>query len=514
MMQGEIQQHKEIGLLFAAVFLLIALFMTMTCVHRLLHSQYLQIAILKALGFHKHRLYRHYLSHSVFVCLLGSVLGWLLGIYLLSRLLYPMMEELYALPQLQAAILPGSWFLPIICTLLCAGITLFVTRQYLQERVADMLYANEVLRPTITLPFSSILIHLSFSMRWNLRDMLQNKLRSFMSIFGVIGCVALLLASFGLMSSMQHLVTWTFDEMLTYEVKLSGDISKEQAQTLTQDIFGEGLMEGTVELAYENQTKNVAFTGMESQDYLRLFDESMQPVIIKDGVGLSRKVAEELHIDVGDHIQWRFIGETVWHHAIVRTLLYTPMSQGITMMSEDMASGKLNFQPTSLIGMEPKDASMLTKTNFTLTNKEDSQQALSTMLDSSSALSILFVMMAGLLGSVILYNLGTLSYMERYRDMATLKVLGFDEKTLQRIMIQQNIWLSALGILLGLPVGYLVLWLMLQTIQSSIDIAAYLPAYGWLCTVLGTFLLSWLIAKLLSRKLKRIDMVAALKIKE
>ena len=129
-------------------------------------------------------------------------------------------------------------------------------------------------------------------------------------------------------------------------------------------------------------------------------------------------------------------------------------------------------------------------------------------------LSALFLIMAVLLGSVILYNLGTLSYIERYRDMATLKVLGFDRKRINKLMIQQNLWLTIVGILIGLPVGFGLLVIMVGTVQSSIDMIVYTPAYIYVFCILGTYMLSLLINKILTNKLKHIDMVSALKINE
>ena len=104
--------------------------------------------------------------------------------------------------------------------------------------------------------------------------------------------------------------------------------------------------------------------------------------------------------------------------------------------------------------------------------------------------------------------------MERYRDMATLKVLGFNNKRIRKLMIQQNIWLTIVGIIIGLPIGYELLGIMVSTVQTSIDMESYAPVYVYGVSILGTFILSWIINKALSLKVKSIDMVSALKINE
>lgn len=100
MISDEITQHKEIGLIFVAVFFFIAMLITITTVHRLLNSQRMQIGILKSLGFRKRKLYIHYISHSTFVCAVGSLIGWCIGYIILPKILYPVMEEIYTLPKL------------------------------------------------------------------------------------------------------------------------------------------------------------------------------------------------------------------------------------------------------------------------------------------------------------------------------------------------------------------------------------------------------------------------------
>ena len=99
MIEDEIAQHREIGLIFVAVFVFIAVLIAMTTVHRLLSSQRMQIGILKALGFRKRQLYLHYISHSTIVCLLGAAAGWCAGYVVLPKIFYPIMREIYTLPE-------------------------------------------------------------------------------------------------------------------------------------------------------------------------------------------------------------------------------------------------------------------------------------------------------------------------------------------------------------------------------------------------------------------------------
>lgn len=515
MINDEITQHKEIGLIFVMVFLFIAILVTITTVHRLLNSQRLQIGILKSMGFHKRPLYIHYISHSTFVCLVGSVAGWCAGYVTLPKLLFPIMEEMYILPKLKPAMLTGSWMFPVVCALACLTVSLVVCHKYLKENTAKILYSNSIEKEYQELPLPSLWKHLSFYGQWNLRDIFRNKLRSSMTIFGVMGCVALLFSSFGLFASMNYMSEWTFDKVQTYDTKVTGDFSDEEFKNkLIQSMYGEELMETSAEVKFDGKEETVAFSGIESQDFLRLYDSEGKEIELEEGLALSGNTADKLGIEVGDRLKWKFAGSDEWYLEVVKYIVRTPMTQGITMLKSEMDAEGIPFHTTSIIGEKPKKS--LTDSDYvdSVQHKADLKSALDTILNASVMLSMLFLVCAVLLGGVILYNLGTLSYMERYRDMATLKVLGFHNQRIRKLMIQQNIWLTIAGIVIGLPAGYGLTILMLSTVQDSIDIRVYIPTYVYIISVLGTFLLSWSISKFLSRKIYRIDMVFALKLNE
>ncbi len=119
-----------------------------------------------------------------------------------------------------------------------------------------------------------------------------------------------------------------------------------------------------------------------------------------------------------------------------------------------------------------------------------------------------------ILGIVVLYNLGIMSYVERYRELATLKVLGFRDKAIGRLLISQNIWLTVVGVLVGLPAGVGVLQWLLDSLAGEYEMKLMLGPLTYAVSVLLTFGTSLLVGWMVSRKNKKIDMVEALKIAE
>ena len=190
MLQDEIHQHKELGMIFSITFLSIALLVSITTIHRLLNQQTSIIAILKALGFHKTRLYLHYAAHGTLISFCGAMIGCILGTLTFSSITYPFMNEIYTLPKLTASSIMFTYALPCLCAGLSFVIALCITHQHLRYPAA-MILSNRHTKRNACHSFTQNISNVaSFITQWNIKDITRNPLRSIMSIFGVIGCTA------------------------------------------------------------------------------------------------------------------------------------------------------------------------------------------------------------------------------------------------------------------------------------------------------------------------------------
>ena len=124
---------------------------------------------------------------------------------------------------------------------------------------------------------------------------------------------------------------------------------------------------------------------------------------------------------------------------------------------------------------------------------------------------IIFVFGAVVLGAVVLYNLGIMSYVERARELATLKVVGFRDRHISKILIAQNLWLTVIGVAIGLPGGVGVLNLLLVSLASEYEMCLTLGVLTYSVSILLTFGVSLVVGLFVSKKNKEIDMVEALK---
>lgn len=180
------------------------------------------------------------------------------------------------------------------------------------------------------------------------------------------------------------------------------------------------------------------------------------------------------------------------------------------MKDEYLKTGH-QYIPSAIIGTKHLDQLNNLPDVSSIQYQQDLLDSFDTLLEAMILIIVILVLGAIILGGVILYNLGVLSYLERYYEFSTLKVLGFKDRQIQKILVQQNLWLSIIGIILGLPVGYLLIEYMIATVQDSMDVIIFISTFSYIYAILGTLIISWVISKVISMRIKHIDMVSSLK---
>jgi putative ABC transport system permease protein len=144
-------------------------------------------------------------------------------------------------------------------------------------------------------------------------------------------------------------------------------------------------------------------------------------------------------------------------------------------------------------------------------SRDDLINSLDPLLESIKLLIVILLLAATILGSVVLYNLGSLSFTERIRELATLKVLGYFSGELRSLLNKQNIWMTLIGILLGIPAGIALIRILLSAMSDSMDFVMVISPLTYVVSITGTFLLSMCISLAQARKIRGIDMVGSLK---
>ena len=513
---SEVSQHKAMGVMFSTVFLLIALLGIVTTMARVTSNQRTQIGTMKALGFSKWVITKHYVSYGLVISLVGSLLGAWVGYCTFPALILGMFEGVYKVPNLRGAFTLSSALAIVFAVTISTFVSFLACRKKLADPPAVTLKpASPKKIKHSTLEKSRFWLMLNFSTQWNLRDVLRNKVRSIMGIVGVTGCTMLMLCAFGCRDAVKGMVDKMYGELLTGENKimLSSEADYAAAFDYARQYGGQMVEETAVEFLSDSARKNGMATVIDNGNYIHFQDKDLSNTfLIKNGVALTYKMAHNLNVKQGDFIKWRIIGEDDWQYTRISQIYRDPSIQGIAMTRDTFESLEYTFMPTSIWTNKSVDKSL---------SDEDAVQAVLNVAEMKSAfhenmemMNVMIGMMvtgAVVLGLVVLYNLGVLSFVEKMREIATLKVLGFKSIKIRGILQKQNIWLTVLGILFGIPIGYGLLFLICGTMSETMDLIPVISMPSYFYSVGGTFLVSIGVNLMLSGKVKTIDMVDALK---
>ncbi len=509
----EINQHKMMGDIFPVVFILIAMLILLTTMTRIIAHQRTQIGILKASGFTNKSIMFHYVSYGLWLVLIGSILGLIIGPVTLPQLFYPSMSSTYKLPSWNPAWSMDFVYVAVVMIIISLLVSYFAVRSISKENPAD------TIKPKIPKISSSGLVekigfwkHLSFNSRWNYRDAKRNKFRALMTIIGVIGCTALLVSAFGMYDGMNDLKEWEFNQINHYESKLVIDnaASLSEIDDVAREVNGDKIMESAIEIESDSAKKSGSLIALNHTDLITPTDYNWNKIEIRDDeVSISQKMADMLDINVGDTVKLHIIGSDKWIKTKIDKIHADPTSQGIVMSSDKLETLDLNYTPTSIVTEEHVDKNY--SIIKTVNSMKDMASSWDELTESMWLLIYILIFFASLLAIVVLYNLGLLSFTEIEREIATLKVLGFKTSSLRKLLLTQNLWFTFAGFILGLPIGYYILKMMWDSSGDSFYILPSISPMNFILTAIITFTLSIFVNLMFSRKIRKLNMVESLK---
>ena len=356
---------------------------------------------------------------------------------------------------------------------------------------------------------------LSFNVRWNYRDAKRNKLRSIMTIIGVMGCSALLIGAFGLYDGLNDVKEWEYSQINHYESKLIIDdnASISQIDKVASDVNGDKIMDERIELESGNAKKSGSILVLNDTDLIMPTDKDKNHIEIgNDEVSISQKMSDTLNVGIGDTVNWHIMGSDKWANTKIDRIHADPISQGLIMSPYKLEELGLNYTPTSIITSDHvnKTYDIIKTTN----THEDIEKDWDGISQNMWLFIYILSFFACVLAIIVLYNLGLMSFTEIEREIATLKVLGFKSSALRRLLLTQNLIFTAIGFLLGVPLGMYILNLMWTSSGTSFYIIPSLTITNIIISAAITFSLSILVNLMFSNKIKKLDMVESLKANE
>ena len=532
---------RAIGQVFPAIFFLVAALISLTTMTRMVEEQRTQIGTFKALGYERHSIAGKYLGYALLATVSGSVLGILFGekvfpyiIITAYGIMYQHMHEIMLPYNIQYGL--GAAAAALASTLLA---TLLACYKELREQAA------ELMRPPAPKQGQRVLLErvrfiwkrLNFSWKASVRNLVRYKKRLFMTVFGIGGCMALMLVGFGLKDSIFAIVDIQYDEIQLYDgnIILEDDITDEEKDTLIAELEKDELMTGAAEglltqvsVGAGEEWHDVYLDVPEDVDrfpeFVTLQDRMTDAVYTLDDSGaiLTEKMATELDVEPGDAITIRdddlgdlevkvqAVCENYMGHYLYMTPGYyeevygsAPDYNCIFYKTADRIT-----EEAERIGEEALAVPGALSVSYTTDLKEQ----VDNMLGALDSVIAVLIISAGMLAFVVLYNLNNISITERQRELATLKVLGFYNKEVTMYVYRENILLTFLGALFGIVLGKILHRFIIVTVEiesvmfgRNIDLSSFVYAF------LLTLLFSLLVNGAMYFKLKKIDMVESLK---
>ena len=510
--QDEIKQHIVLAVMFPIIFVIVALLILLTTMTRIVNRQRTQIGTLKAIGFENRPLILHYLSYGFYLTLIGSVLGIIVGHHTIPYIFVDTMKSYYTLPCWNPGFNMSFIYVALLIVVGSIICSYFAVSSIIKEPPSSTLKAKP---PKISkigfIENTKIWSKLGFNLRWNIRDVNRNKLRAIITMFGVIGCTVLLVSAFGMHDGVNDLKTWKYDDINHYETQLvlQDNISQSQIDSIIKEVNGTPVMIKSIQIKANDIKKTQVLTVHDKSPLITPTDKNRHEMTLpKNGISISQKTAELFGLSVGDKIEWHLYGNETWINSTVDAIYGDPSVPGITISSHYAEKNNISFKPTEIVTKE-KVSDKLDGVG-SINNHKDLTNSWDKLTQTANLLIIILVIFAVLLAVVVLYSLGLLGFTEVERDMATLKVLGFQLKDLRKLFITQYLVISIIGFIIGIPTGYYVL----ESIRSNTD-KLYYPTNYSLTTIAISFVITIIVSAivnlLLANKLKNIDMVEALK---
>lgn len=514
---SEIEEGTTYSGVFTFLFLFIAVLSVTTTMNRFVKKQRTQIGTLKALGFKNRKIINHYVGYGFIISLVASVVGLLAGKYGLGTFFLNMEMSYFEVPVYNTVLIPVVYILAIAVVALITLVTYLSCRSILKESAVEALRIEipKVKSTKFDLTTKGIFKKASISTRWNLRDVGRNKGRSLMAIVGITGCTMLMLCAFGMMDTMKSYLSWEFDKISNFEYKLSlsNNYTDDQFTNITEKYGNETSESFGIEIKNVDKKETNTLTVNDAPNKLKYTNHNKEYMDLKDdGIYITEKLSEKYGLKVGDEITWHIFGDDNWYTCKIAGLNRDPQNQQLNMTRKYYESLGLTYKADTVYTDENLINTKTIDGVDTIQSIATLKQGMESMLETTETMVVLLIVVSAILGFVIIYNLGILSFTEKQYQFATLKVLGFKDKQIKNIFVKQNLWLTVAGIVIGLPLGFWMLdYIFKSALGENYDFNAYIKPVSYLYAVVGSLVVSIIVNKVLSRKVKRIDMVTSLK---
>ena len=528
-----INSMNNIATLFPIIFYLVAILISSTSMSRMVEEERGDIGTLKALGYSNLRIINKYIAYSLLSTVLGGIIGMFIGFILIPTVVWENYSIIYYLPEFYPKLRFSYGILGTVIAVICiTGSTVHSAYKELKDEPSSLMRpkAPKMGKKVILEKIPFIWKRLNFSSKTTVRNVFRYKKRALMTIIGISGCTALILAGFGLRDSIKDIAEYQYGRVFEYDLVVSLNKEDEElvnlvknsdivesvslTDSLSGSISAEGIKRDTSIIVVENTEdfKNVA--NLRDIDSGNIIDLSNEGVLISD------KLASLLEIEKGENItltdsdnnefEYKVLGiveNYIGHYVYINKDLYESKENDFNINTLFIKYKEGNNDNEAFEEMLLDDNSVTS-----ITVVENSLEHVRDLLKSLDLVVMILIVSSALLAFVVLYNLANVNISERVREIATLKVLGFYDKEVDNYINRESIILTCIGIVIGLIAGVFLTGFVISTCETeNMRFARNILLHSYIYSILITSVFSIIVNFATHFVLKKINMVESLK---
>lgn len=527
--QQTIHNNKLMSRVIPIVLFLIEAVILFLIMSRIIDSQRNQVGIMKALGVKKSSIMLHYMGYPVLAGVIGSILGFAIAAVLFIPLITTSIGRSYSLPDLTFSLSLFTILPPMICSSAFGMLSCYLSgRAILQERAA------QAMRPKPPKKMKKLLIErvpgmwsrLPYSYKIILRNIFLNKQKALASSVGVVVSTVLLITAFGTQTALLK-VAGQIEEVNMYDLRIDYAMGASPDTAALSSGIAERYELSTypVELIQGENKENATLVVTEKDNELiHFYDEKGNRLSLENhGVLVPKSYADQYHISEGDTIQLQFTAPELNQTIVDMKVLdiSTQYSNPSFYSTPDyMKSLGIDYNPSSLLVSVHSPADLAGVRSFfeqdpqveAIADKNDLKKSAEYMLKQNSFIFIMFIVCAVILSFGAIYTISSINIYERNRELATLKVLGYPKRKINRLIFSENMLLTAFAVMVALPISGYVYSIIIQALSSTHQqIPDQLNLVIMLASVVLAFFLTLLSNLMLRKKVTQIHMIESLK---
>ncbi|MGO4732936.1 ABC transporter permease [Paenibacillus sp. 2KB_22] len=504
----------------------IILFLTMS---RIIDSQRNQVGIMKALGVKNSSIMLHYMGFPILVGIIGSILGCIVSAIIFVPMIEASNARSYSLPNITFSLSPFSIIMPVLFSSAFGMLACYLSGIGILRE-----HAAQAMRPKPPKKMKKLLIErlpkmwgrISYSNKLILRNIFLNKQKAIASSVGVVVSTVLLITAFGTQTSLQR-VADQIEEVNTYDLKVEytkgAELEKVELPTGIKSSYVQSTF--PVEFTKGDEHENATLTVTEKDNTLiQFFDEKDNPMTLMDnGVLIPKSYANQYKVKVGDTIQIRFTDPSFENKTVDMKVAQISNQYSNPSFFSSIAylnSFNIDYKPTSILVKANNAADLPNVRQFfeqdkqvdTIADKDDLKKSAQFIMKQNSFIFIMFIISAVILSFGAIYTISSINIYERNRELATLKVLGYQKYKINRLIFSENMILTTFAVIIALPISVYMYSIIIEALSSTHQqIPDQINIFVMLVSILIAFLLTTLSNLMLQKKVSRINMIESLK---